>query len=140
MQQEFQKIPSEFVPVSRPYETIQLNHKSFNVTRAVSKRITSASEFPAMVETAIDDGAEMILAHIRSLVLSQHLETLTLKAPSDWWQAFKERWAPRWFLDKYPVEYTVKSIEIAALFPKMVTTRGMGDPIMIGIRETKRSR
>jgi hypothetical protein len=27
--------------------------------------------------------------------------------PKDWWQAVKERWAPKWFLKKYPVEYTV---------------------------------
>jgi len=25
--------------------------------------------------------------------------------PENWWEAFKERWYPKWLLSKYPVEY-----------------------------------
>jgi len=25
--------------------------------------------------------------------------------PKDWWQAVKERWAPRWYCRRFPVEY-----------------------------------
>jgi hypothetical protein len=25
--------------------------------------------------------------------------------PADWWQAFRERWAPRWWLARHPVRY-----------------------------------
>lgn len=31
----------------------------------------------------------------------------SFKYPENWWEAVKERWAPKWFLKKYPVSYTV---------------------------------
>lgn len=42
---------------------------------------------------------------------AQHLDTSELKYPSGWWEAFKERWFPRWLLRKYPVKYTVESFD-----------------------------
>ncbi len=30
-----------------------------------------------------------------------------VKYPADWWQAVKQRFAPAWFLKRWPVEYTV---------------------------------
>ncbi len=37
--------------------------------------------------------------------------------PSDWWQAFKERWFPKWLRKRYPVQYTEH--KIAALYPEI---------------------
>ena len=33
-------------------------------------------------------------------------EELLVKYPADWWQAFKERWFPKWLKRKHPVKYT----------------------------------
>lgn len=30
----------------------------------------------------------------------------TVRAPSDWWEAVKERWLPAWALRRWPVRYT----------------------------------
>lgn len=30
--------------------------------------------------------------------------------PSDWWQAFKERWFPKWWLKRWPVNYQTISV------------------------------
>ena len=32
--------------------------------------------------------------------------TTAVKYPEDWWQAFKERWFPKWLLKKFPIEWT----------------------------------
>lgn len=47
--------------------------------------------------------------------------------PKDWWQAFRERWFPKWRLKKHPVRY--KTIQIyqktfKAVCPHMTTPQG----------------
>lgn len=37
--------------------------------------------------------------------------------PKDWWQAVKERFAPKIFLQRYPVEYN--TIDAYALYPQL---------------------
>ena len=44
-------------------------------------------------------------------------EVLMETYPSDWWQAFKERWFPPWLLSRYPVRYT--DIIAEHRFPEM---------------------
>jgi hypothetical protein len=52
-------------------------------------------------------------------VWSEHLETQEIRMPEDWWQAFKERWFPKWYLKRNPVKYITKRIEAKALYPKL---------------------
>jgi hypothetical protein len=28
-----------------------------------------------------------------------------VRYPKDWWEAFKERWFPKWLLERYPAQY-----------------------------------
>lgn len=42
----------------------------------------------------------------------QSTEVIEFKAPLDWWQAFRERWFPRWWLRRHPVRYRVERREV----------------------------
>lgn len=46
-------------------------------------------------------------------------EVCVMTCPKDWIEAVKERWAPRWFLRKYPVKFREEKIwiEHVAVFP-----------------------
>jgi len=46
--------------------------------------------------------------------------------PKDWWEAFKERWFPRFILKKHPVKYKVFKISAKALYPEFKPVRGHG--------------
>ena len=37
--------------------------------------------------------------------------------PSSWWQAFKERWFPRFLASKFPVKYTKVDVHFDVVFP-----------------------
>jgi len=39
--------------------------------------------------------------------------------PADWWQAFKERWFPKWALVKWPVRYETKKMTVMEFYPKL---------------------
>lgn len=38
--------------------------------------------------------------------------------PSDWWQAFKERWFPEWALKRWPVETTIVTAKRGIIYPQ----------------------
>jgi hypothetical protein len=57
---------------------------------------------------------QMVYA-IKVHVAGEKLDTIAY--PSDWWQAFKERWFPAWLQDRHPVKYT--RYEVHAQYPRM---------------------
>lgn len=45
-------------------------------------------------------------------------ERVIVKHPIDWKEAIKERFAPGWLLNRYPVRYSETVLDLAVLFPK----------------------
>ena len=52
-------------------------------------------------------------------ILGEELEGIYIRYPSNWWQAFKERWFRPFILRRFPVLYTVKEYSIRAYYPKV---------------------
>jgi hypothetical protein len=46
-----------------------------------------------------------------------HEKRDVVRFPADWWQAFKERWAPLWFRMRYPVIYTEVTVSMREIYP-----------------------
>lgn len=68
----------------------------------------------------VDSKDEYIAYKIKSYVWSQDAgKKVVFKYPSDWWQAFKERWFPKWLLDRYRVVYTYKEFVVKATYPDL---------------------
>lgn len=40
-----------------------------------------------------------------------------IRYPADWWQALKERFAPAWFRDRYPVVFIEHTITLKEIYP-----------------------
>ncbi len=48
-----------------------------------------------------------------------------MQYPRDWWQAFRERWLPKWWLRLYPVQYKkVVTREIIKMCPHLAVPDG----------------
>ncbi len=52
-------------------------------------------------------------------IASKVVENYAFNAPMDWWEAVKERFAPKWFLTRYPIRYRVEKIDAVALYPSI---------------------
>lgn len=50
---------------------------------------------------------EMIQATIKDLNDSKWVQR-EFRCPADWWEAFKDRWFPKWALKRWPVEWEVR--------------------------------
>lgn len=59
-----------------------------------------------------DERLRALVLTLTSCVAQNKKEPIDISEqwPCDWWQAFKERWFPRWALRRWPVRY--KSVEL----------------------------
>ncbi len=74
----------------------------------------------AEIETVLEDVADRFVLQLRAHIWGEHVDTVELKHPADWWQAFRERWFPKRWLKKHPVQYTRKVVDLRAVYPGFV--------------------
>ncbi len=105
-----------------PYKTIELQKLKIGLELYVAKGFG-------------DEADHHIAYKIRGYVWSQDAgKKVTFKYPSDWWEAFKERWFSAWLLEKYPVKYTHKEFQVKATYPDLVVQNHQ--PVMRLIEST----
>lgn len=92
---------------------VKLDKIKLGIQQAVSSELLGASvDFERMA-------GGMILMQLRGYLWGEDLEPREIRHPRDWWQAFKERWAPQWALRRWPVIYTVHKITAHMLYPNL---------------------
>jgi hypothetical protein len=101
------------------HHVVDLEKIKFAVLAYVSKEL--AEEFAIAPTAKITDHlnwfSEQIVLQIRQDVFGKQVDIVEIRYPADWWQAFKERWFPKWLLKRYPVIETIETIDIKALYP-----------------------
>ena len=77
-------------------------------------RLTASESIPlraamsrGTVEQHEDIFSQSIILQFRTWIHGMTKERVTVHEtwPSDWWQAFKERWFPQWALRRWPVKH-----------------------------------
>ena len=63
----------------------------------------------------VDYMGEDLVATVREFIPTVKLASVSY--PATWWDAFKERWAPAWFLRRWPASYS--TFDAAAFYPAM---------------------
>lgn len=71
------------------------------------------------VERVQRSATDALFMHLHCYMASKHIENYVFKAPADWWQAVKERFATAWFLERWPVKYRTENIDAIALYPEI---------------------
>lgn len=111
----------------------RLDAFQFRETVLIPKPLTKLD-----VEQAFDP--EYLGEHLRATMTAYiygHSATQTVvhRAPADWWQHLKQRFAPAWVLRRWPVREKEQRVVVEALrlFPEFVPPR-VGEPVCI-IRE-----
>jgi hypothetical protein len=92
------------------------------LTFANKTTITNAArEFiaPDNLEVIAKHCPEGMVIELKARIAAEKLDMLDY--PSDWWQAFKERWFPPWAKKRWHVEY--RHFDGYALYPKISLPR-----------------
>jgi len=76
---------------------------------AVKKFVSDYYIVNATLESWSDPIIQGLQLELKSYFLrSPHpAQKITIHAPADWWQHFKERWFPNWLEQKFPVRYGI---------------------------------
>lgn len=91
--------------VSEMFHQITLERKDFCQAEA-----TDLIHFKYDAHVQYD--LKRMVEQLRASIYGQPVQSVEYKHPSDWFQAFKERWYPKWLLKRSPVEYiTYKSTD-----------------------------
>ena len=65
---------------------------------------------PDFMDAAISQMPDLIgnrlALQLNAYVFGEKGDDLVIDYPRDWWEAFKNRWFPRWALRRWPVMYT----------------------------------
>ena len=81
------------------------------------------SEMKWLREPKVDAYIDSVTGHLRltlyGYVWGKNADDIFISYPSDWWQAIKDRWLPKWAKKRWPVRETVHHIKAAAMFPDL---------------------
>lgn len=91
------------------FEKIRLN-----VEAAVSDTLLDARV--VCVQDWFADHARLQLS---GFLWGKTIEEHEIRYPLDWWEAVKDRWAPRCFLRRWPVRHQTKTIALKAIWPTL---------------------
>ena len=98
----------------KPITEIELEKIRLAILEVVSEEILDPKvDFSLHTSFIRDDIAIRLRGYIWGKQLGKHSVTY----PEDWWQAFKERWFPKWVLGRYPVRYKIFEVDVKALYP-----------------------
>lgn len=71
----------------------------------------------AAVDVYVEDLGEQLIVELTRHVWCVDHGTKCAEYPATWWDAFKQRWAPRWWLARWPVKTTRRVFSFKECYP-----------------------
>lgn len=102
---------------------------SHTVTRQLQERGIGGGRWE--LQNYVESITGHLVYQLRGMFAAENLTVLNIKFPADWWEAFKERWAPSWFTSRYPVAYRTHHIDLKAVYPEFPLPAQLGRMIRI---------
>jgi hypothetical protein len=88
------------------------------------------------VDAILDSVSDHMVLTLRAELASDSIQDVTIRYPSDWWQALRARWFPASWLRRYPVCETVHHYEAKRVFPDFVYPKNLGRSICVVTHDT----
>ena len=113
------------------FSYVELERVRCAVRRAMDRYGLTTCPFPELRLGMLDDMGYTLIADLFEDPTQRCRKAILAHSPwvpADWWQHVKERWAPRWFLKKWPVKKKRLEVtfdaEFRVLFPDVVARLG----------------
>ncbi len=98
-----------------------LQRIEFGITHRLTKEVAEELALDIIYGGAVyDELFHQVVIRIKGSLLVDQVERVNVKYPSDWWQAVKDRWFPKWLLKHYPIQYITQSLSARILYPHML--------------------
>jgi len=98
---------------------VKLDKFKFVVLQRLSDELVDTIVNEPKVDVSIGDFIGESMARAVFEMMGCEMERVECRWPADWWQAFKQRWFPRWALKHWPVQEEVRQLVARELYPKV---------------------
>lgn len=102
----------------RTFDTVDLRRLELVASQQVDEFVLH----DLRVERFWDELGRHMRYTLRGYIWSEPPKSIRVRYPSTWWDAFKERWFPKWAVEAYPVDYTIETMEGQIFYPKLPHT------------------
>ena len=93
---------------------VQLKKFKIMVLNTISEDLIDAEvDFSSHLNFMTND----IGVRVKGYIWSENVDTVNIQYPADWWQAVKERFAPKFILNRWPVKYIKHYIDVNVIYP-----------------------
>lgn len=103
-------------------EDIVLEQITYAVRRSIDRKMVEDTDLdiPSYhLHRWVELASERYVLEMRMILLGKTNQEARVKYPADWKQAIKERFAPAWALNRWPVKYTEVVITAKELYPSI---------------------
>ncbi len=107
-------------------EPLTSNRENLEMMEAVVLKCVTESDIRAVIARVDVDFEEYasfltddLLIRLKAEVLGEHIRLPAIRYPANWKEAVKERFAPLWFLKRWPVQYAEKAFDVRVVYPMM---------------------
>ena len=102
------------------YNETRLQKFKLVLLQYLDEKLVDFGEPPKLdISEQADWMTDEIVLRIKQEIWGREVERQECRWPTDWWQAFKERWFPAWAKKRWPAKYHTCVITARELYPKM---------------------
>ena len=99
-------------------ETVTLEAMEYALARLITKELVDDFANEPKIDLARYMGGDIVV-QVKQTIFGEQVLHETVKYPSDWKEAFKERWFPKWAKRKWPVRYERVEFDARFLYPSI---------------------
>ena len=87
-------------------------------TRISASLIEDFGEEPKVsIHEHVDFMSDSLCLMLKQKIWGKQVKEVNIRYPRDWWEAVKERFAPKWFKKRWPVEYSLTTVDVVEFYP-----------------------
>lgn len=123
----YDRLASAMKPWDDHTTVVELLRMDYALERRIDRDLMERVEWKRHEDHLTGD---MVVRMRLAIYGKAHPEAHIIRYPSDWWQAVKERFAPAWFRDRYPVKFTEHHATLKELYPDVTPALPDQGPVM----------
>lgn len=128
MDEEYSEHPMNYTD---HIQEVELRRRTYEAALAIDERQLDAVRQASVLEQRYDVERQQLLLHLRAEIYGiDHPKKLLVQYPKTWWDAVKERFAPEWFIRRYPISRVEITVHLEELYPEIKPLLPDRNPVM----------
>lgn len=112
------------------YREVVLARQDYMAQVALDQEQLAWCRRAAHREQILEEANHQLLLRLRATVYGlEHPKRHVVEYPKTWWDAVKVRFAPAWFLRRWPVDYTVVTASLSETYPGLTPSLPNHPPV-----------